>query len=359
MNSWFFYFLKKSISQRKGRFIISSAAVMLTVMVVTALVTLSTGIRDKIGAELKQYGANMIVTDSSGKEIDQAVAEAVKDFSAGIRDAVFQIYDSVSVKGITLEIVGMDPRKMTGYRLLGTLPRGEREIMAGVTAGDVLGIKPGSSIRFDGSVGEYRVTAVFEKGSDEDSFLVLPIQAARDLVKKSGVSAVLLNANTKQMKHIEDKIRSAYPFLQVKTLRQVAVAEERILTRIQLLMLLVTAVVLISSVIALGSTMGANVIERREEIGLMKSLGATREDIRNFFMIETTFSGLAGSLAGYCTGILAAEAVSKTAFGSFVPVNASVILISVFLGLSIAILATYFPVRDAMKIVPAEILRGE
>ncbi len=359
MNTWFFYFLKKSISQRRGRFVISSAAVMLTVMVVTALITLSTGIRDKIGAELKQYGANMIVTDSSGREIDQADAEAVKRISPAIKDSAFQIYGTASVKGILVEIIGMEPEKMTGYRLRGALPRIGQEVMAGVTAGNMLRIQPGSRIGFDGFTSEYTVTGVFEKGSDEDSFIVMPIQTARDLTGKNGVSAVLLNVDSRQLKEVGDRLVASHPLLQVKTLRQVAVAEERILGRIQLLMLLVTAVVLISSVIALGSTMGATVIERREEIGLLKAIGAKRTDIRKFFMVETAMSGLAGSLAGYCAGILAAEAVSQAAFGSFVSVHAAIVLISLFLGLSIAMLSTHFPVRDALKIVPAQILRGE
>ena len=55
MNTWFRYFLTKAISQRRGRFILSSAAVMLSVAVVTALATISLGVRDKIGAELKHF----------------------------------------------------------------------------------------------------------------------------------------------------------------------------------------------------------------------------------------------------------------------------------------------------------------
>lgn len=331
---------------------------MLTVTVVTALITLSSGVRDKIGGELKQYGANMIVTDSAGREMDEAVARAVT-LSQAVKAAAFQLYDTVSVKGTTVEIIGMEPDKMTGARLQGVLPRNSNELMAGINLKDRLNVAPGGVLRFDKSKEDYRVTALFEKGAEEDSFLVMTLEAARGLTGKNGVSAVLLNVDSRRLKEVEDGIRGAYPLLQVKTLRQVALAEEKILTRIQLLMLLVTAVVLISSVIALGSTMGANVIERREEIGLMKSIGATRGDIRKFFMVETAFSGLAGSLGGYCAGIAAAEAVSKTAFGSFVPVNPAVVLVSVMLGLSIAVLATYFPVRDAMKIVPAQILRGE
>ena len=359
MNTWFFYFLRKSISQRRGRFIISSAAVMLTVSVVTSLITLSSGVRDKIGGELKQYGANMIVTHGAGYEIEEAVARAVPAANAAVKGAAFQLYGTVLVHGSAIEILGLEPDKMTGFRVQGRLPRSGNELMAGVTVKDLLRLAPGTALHFDHAKEVYTVTAVFEKGSDEDSYLVMPLQTARELTGRNGVSAILLNVDSRLLRETEESIRRSSPALQVKTLRQVAIAEEKILDRIQLLMLLVTVVVLASSVIALGSTMGANVIERREEIGLMKALGATEADIRKFFMIETAFSGLAGSLAGYCIGILAAEAVSKTAFGSFIPVNAFVILLSIMLGLLISVASTFFPVRDAMRIVPAEILRGE
>jgi putative ABC transport system permease protein len=359
MNTWFFYFLKRSISQRRGRFIISSAAVMLTVTVVTALIALSAGVRDKIGGELKQYGANMIVTHASGDEIEEAVARSVSTGTPAVKGSAFQLYGTGQINGTAVELLGLEPDTMNSYRIQGTLPQAENELMAGVTVKDVLQLAPGAAVRFDNAKQLYTVTAVFERGSDEDSFLVMPLQAARRLTGRSGVSAILLNVDSRRLKEAEESIRASYPLLRVKTLRQVAVAEENILARIQLLMLLVTAVVLASSVIALGSTMGANVIERREEIGLMKSIGATQTDIRKFFMAETALSGFAGSLAGYGAGILAAESVSKTAFGSFIPVNPFIVIVSVMLGLFIAVSSTYFPVRDAMKIVPAEILRGE
>jgi len=358
-NEWFLYFLKKSVSQRKGRFIISAAAVMLTVTVVTALASLSLGVRDKLGVELKQYGANMIVAGKSGSPIDALVAEEIKTLSPDIKGAACQLYGTMTLKGGVVEVMGTEPGAMSGYRIRGTLPRAPDELMVGVNVKDVFKIKQGDLIRFAGGAVEFRVTALFEKGSDEDGFIVLPLDGAQKLLKVSGVSAILLNSDSRRLKEVEDLIHLRYPALEVKTLRQVAVAEERVLGRIQLLMLIVTVVVLFSSVIALGSTMGANVIERLEEIGLMKAIGATRGDIRRFFMSEAAFSGLLGALSGYLLGTVAAEAVSKTAFGSFIPMNILVAPLSVLLGVFIAVLATFLPVKDAMKVVPARILRGE
>ncbi len=359
MNAWFCYFLKKSISLRPGRFLLLATAVTLGVTVVTALVALSTGIRDKLGNELGQYGANMIVTPGSGGEIDDAVARRVPGLSEHIKSAAYQIYAAIPVKGIVVEIMGTDPEAMTGFRIRGTLPRGGDQVMIGTKAMEFLHVRPNDTIRFDGVAKDYLVTAVFEKGADEDSLMVMPIETARGLTKKSGVSAILLNGDTRHAPDIEDALHATYPDLQVRTLRQIAVAGEKLLGKIQLLMLLVSLVVLGSSVIALGSAMGAIVIERREELGLMKALGAARRDIRRFFFVEAALAGLTGAIAGFCAGIVAAEAVSKTAFGSFVPIYPAAMFASLFLGICISVLATYFPVRDAMRLVPAEILRGE
>lgn len=359
MNAWFLYFLKKAISQRRGRFILSSAAVMLTVTVVSALVSVSLGIRGKIGAELKQYGANMIVTDPSGKEIGNAEAAGIQGVSGFITAASFQLYGTAQVKGNTVEVIGAEIGTMQGYRIRGRGPAAPGEVMIGVNLENSLQVREGGRLRFDGATNEVTVSGVFERGSDEDSAMIMPLRSAQRLLAAAGVSAVLLNADPRHLGEVEQAILRQYPSLEVKTLRQVAVAEERILSRVQLLMLLVTGVVLFSSVIALGSTMGANVIERLEEIGLMKAVGATRGDVRRFFVSEAALAGLAGGVTGYALGIAAAEAVSKTAFGSSIPVNLFIGPLALLLGVSIAVLATYVPVRDAMKVVPARILRGE
>lgn len=338
---------------------ISAAAVMLTVAVVTALGTISLGVREKMGAELRQYGANMIVTEPSGGLIDLAAARDIRAATEHLLGSAFHVYGMSSIKGKRVEIIGMDVTTAAGYRLTGQLPRSGSELMVGINLKDALGIAPGNSLLFDGQRMPFRVSALFEKGSDQDNALILPLEAAQALLGAQGVSAVLLNADSRRINDVEASLRGRYPGLQVKTLRQVAVAEVRILGRVQLLMLLVTGVVLLSSIITLGSTMGANVIERMEEIGLMKAIGASRSDIRRFFVSESALAGLSGAVAGFLAGILAAEAVARTAFGSFVQVSPLLFPGAIALGVMIAVASTYFPVRDAMNAAPAEILRGE
>lgn len=358
--NWFLYFLKKAIAMRRGRFILSTASVMLTVCIITALIMLSFGIREKLGKELRQYGANMIVTGTSGAIIDEHVALSLASVSEHIAASVSQLYGIVTINGNAFEAIGMDVEKLGGARIEGALPSSDSEIMVGSNLREILGVNVGDPLSLNGTTDrDYRIAAFFEKGSDEDSAIILSLRELQKVMKAEGVSAVLINADSRYLDEIAGLIGSRFPFLEVKTLKQVAVAEKTVLEKIQLLMVIVTAVVLFSSIIALGSTMGANVIERMEEIGLMKAIGATSGDIRNFFMSEAALAGLSGAILGYLLGIGVAELVSLTAFNSLIPINVFLVPVSLVIGVLIAVISTYFPVQDAMKVIPAKILRGE
>jgi len=359
MNTWFLFFLKKSIVQRRGRFLLSSGAVMLTVTAVTALFTVSAGIRERIGLQLQQYGANMLITDATGVVISDERVRTVAALAAGVRAVSTEVYGTVRLGQSVVEVIGRDLERMTGVRMQGRLPRAEGEAMAGTRLCERLGVKLGEQMVPAGRREPIVITAIYDRGTDEDAALLMPLASARKLLGLAGVSAVLLNVDTGSMGAFERSLAAADPRLRTRKVLQIAVAEERLLARVQLLLLLVTSVVLVSSVITLGSTMGASVIERKTEIGLMASLGALPAQVWKFFITEAVAAGLAGSVVGYAAGSFAAEAIALTAFGGPVPVSVSALPLALVLGTLIAAVTAYVPVRGAMNVVPANVLRGE
>ncbi|HEX9610995.1 MAG TPA: ABC transporter permease [Gemmatimonadales bacterium] len=123
----------------------------------------------------------------------------------------------------------------------------------------------------------------------------------------------------------------------------------------------------VPAVVAIGIVVGGIVImnimlmsvtERTREIGIRKSLGATRRDIRRQFLAESVTLSLVGGLLGLATGSALAGMV-----GAFSPLPARVTLWSVSvalgLGLTVGVLFGVYPATRAARLDPITALRAE
>lgn len=360
---WFFFFLSKSISQRKGRIIIASASVTLAVTVLTGMAGLTAGIKEKLGGEIKAYGANIVVSAQGGGYLSYDALDSLLRLK-NVEDATGQIFANAVIGKQSLEVIGLDLSKIKGkgWRIIGNWPVQEAETLAGVDLKDKLNLKAGQTISLthDDRKENFSVSGFIERGGPEDSTFLMSMPAAWKLLGiDHEVSAILVRGKPGELDRLSDEIRNILPSANVKTLRQVAFAEESLLAKIQLLMALITVVVLFASAISVAATMGANVLERREEIGLMKAVGATRRGIALFYRAEAVLIGLSGGIAGFVMGYIAAQVVSKGAFNSYIGIPFYLPFFSLGAGLALSILSSHFPVKDAMRSNPAVILRGE
>ncbi|MBI4838287.1 MAG: FtsX-like permease family protein [Nitrospirae bacterium] len=361
--SWFLMFFIKSVSQRKGRVIIASISVTLAVAVITALIGVTAGMREKLGSELKAYGANIIVSPQDGGYLDYGLLGDISRLK-DVDGVSGQVLGRALGSRQAIEIIGLETGELKGrgWRLAGNLPGKPGEILAGTNLKDMLKLERGSVILLEseGRSMEFAVKGFIERGGSEDSAVIMAIPDAWELLDaRDKLSAVLVRGRSAGLSGVVKGISGIAPGAAVKTLRQVAVAEESLLAKIQLLMALVTLIVIFASGISVAGTMGANVLERREEIGLMRAIGATRGQISRFYMIEAVLIGISGGVIGYAFGYLSAQVISKGAFNSFISMPFYIFFLSLAAGLAVSLLPSHFPVRDAMRYNPAVILRGE
>jgi len=99
------------------------------------------------------------------------------------------------------------------------------------------------------------------------------------------------------------QIKEVLPGADVSPIRQISQAEVDFLSKISLLMALLTVMALGGSALAVMTAMTASVMERRAEIGLMKAIGADDGQIASIFLSEAGLIGLAGGAAGYLFGL--------------------------------------------------------
>ena len=136
------------------------------------------------------------------------------------------------------------------------------------------------------------------------------------------------------------------------------------LKRISGLMWLVSAAALLAAGFAVSAAMATAILERQGEIGLMRSLGASKGSIAMLFYSETAILAVIGGGLGYLLGsglaawlgtrIFAGEGAAHVA-----ALNPVLLPVVVALALVVAAAGSTPSIRTALRMQPATILRAD
>jgi putative ABC transport system permease protein len=229
------------------------------------------------------------------------------------------------------------------------------------------------------------VTGIVSTGGAEDQALLAPLSVAQKLSGHLGqLRQLFVSALTKPadklaardpgsltpteydqwfcspyISSISFQIAQVLPGTDVRAIRRVAESEGRILSRVSTLLWIVTIAALVAAALAVAATSAATVLERRGEIGIMKAIGATNAIVAGVFLAEQMMLAMAGGAMGFVLGAGLARELGASVFGA--PAPPRMILLPVALGLAaiVAILGSLVPLRRAVRLDPAPILRGE
>jgi putative ABC transport system permease protein len=120
---------------------------------------------------------------------------------------------------------------------------------------------------------------------------------------------------------------------------------------------------LVVGIAALGVIAARMVVERRQQIGVLRAIGFKRRMVQASFLLESSFVALLGTLLGVVLGLVLArnlvESLAKSDPSVQLVVPWGQIGIIVALAYLASLLTTYLPARQAAHIYPAEALRFE
>ena len=142
-------------------------------------------------------------------------------------------------------------------------------------------------------------------------------------------------------------------------LHALSATEAGLLERMRRLMALVTAAALLSAGLCAFGTLTDLALERRRDIALLKSLGASRRDIVRQFVAESLAIGAVGGVAGWLVGLFFAEVIGRQVFHSVIAVRWDVPPVVLALSLGVAAFASLGPIRLALAVEPAAALKGD
>lgn len=224
-----------------------------------------------------------------------------------------------------------------------------------------------SSDIMDNNGTEFRIAGIVDTGGNEDSIIYATTADVAKLAgSKRGADVVeySVNAMGDELNDIVNNInRSAdknpNSAVKAQTVTRITSSDTRIIAMLQTLFWIVSLVVLVLTLVGVGTTISSIVSQRRNEIGLRKALGADSRAIGVEFYVESGIYGLIGGLLGTAIGYVLARVLCATVFGRAIGFDWLLGAGSLLLSVAIAVIASIPPVRRATRIDPAIVLREE
>lgn len=183
---------------------------------------------------------------------------------------------------------------------------------------------------------------------------------AEDFDSKEQISDLINDYNNEQQNNNNEENIINYTDLVGLMMSSV----KRIINMISYVLIAFVAVSLIVSSIMIGIITYISVLERTKEIGILRSLGASKKDISRVFNAETFIIGLTSGLIGIIITILITipaniivENVANIENIASLPALGAIILIAI--SMILTIIAGLIPSRIASKKDPVEALRTE
>ncbi|MHB8524627.1 MAG: ABC transporter permease [Candidatus Acidiferrales bacterium] len=259
--------------------------------------------------------------------------------------------------------------------------------VAGVSLAQKYGIAVGDTMNLavGGRKSIATVSGIVTTGDSQDDAVLCPLSVAQNLAGAPGefrqlfVSALTKPADALAQKDpnamtptefdrwycspyitsIGHQIQQVLPGTHVQTIRRVAETEGRVLSRVSLLLWIVTIAALIAAALAIGATSATTAMERRAEVGLMKALGATNFLVGGLFLCEQLLLALAGGCVGFLLGAGLARELGETVFGVATSPRLVVLPIILAAAAAVALIGSWIPLYRAAHFPPAPILRGQ
>ena len=266
---------------------------------------------------------------------------------------------------------------------------GSQGAMVGETLAKQENIHAGDTITLTTEHGNesFTVAGVFSSGDGADDQVYAPMDAVQTLSDTDGkLTSIEVSALTTPDNELAEKAAKdpgsltisqyelwyctayvssiCYQIQEVITdsvaspVRQVADSEGAILEKTQLLMVLITALSLVGSALGITNLVTASVMERSNEIGLMKAIGATNGSISVLVLTEIILTGIVGAVIGYFAGFGFAQVIGQTVFGSSIEMKPFVIPIVAVLVIVVTLIGSVPAIRMLLRLRPAEVLHG-
>lgn len=387
----------KDILVRKKKFIYSVFGVAIGIMTFISILTIAHAGEQKIYNQLEKYGANLSIVPAISQldmkigdismgtvtvgdnYISQDKISIIRELTDGeIRESLDiddpgdialiapKLYVPVKVNDVSVIAVGVDPVEEIGLRTWWRIAQGEYlsgpdDALIGSEVSRIIELNVDDSITLNDH--SFTVIGILEEtGGAEDYQIFTSLETLQRVFGLQGmVSSIDIRAlcNACPVEMIADTINENIAGVRAIAVKQVAAAEAGVLERVNRLMMALGGITLCLGGFGVANTMITSVNERRKDIGIMRAVGASRNQIIKLLCYEAIIIGIIGGILGYVGGSLLSFFIGPFILGEIeISYELQYIPVALLLSCFIAIIAIIYPAYKATNIKVADSFRS-
>jgi putative ABC transport system permease protein len=384
----------RGFMQRKLRVALTGIAIALGVALMAGTYILTDTINNSFAGIFKtaNAGHDVVVTPAQrlGSRVRSQVSPITEAMLARVRavpgvtqaaGGIFSVGTFLDVHGKRLTTGGAPafvasevPKRFESFApLAGRFPANADEVAIDQATAERAGLKLGGQLQIAASAPAKRYLIVgIVKFAGSQSFggagaAILILAEAQRVVGEQGQFDQLDVAASPGVTaaQLRDRIRVVLPrTVEVRTGAQQASDLESNLSFIRTFLLIFAYVSLFVGAFIIFNTFSITVAQRTREFGLLRTLGASRQQILREVIFEGVLLGVGGSLLGLLGGIALAPALDQLfkAFGADLPDSGTVlqtrtIVVSLLVGTIVTLLAGLTPALRATRVPPIAAMR--
>lgn len=385
----------RSLTVKRRQAVLALVSLAVGAAVASMLLNMYGDVHRKMTEEFRAYGANIVLApgsagSNSGEELGGFVESGVlgrldslKGRIQGLTDApvLYVLMRAAASPGRassagdtpTVVAVGTDfaalLRLNSGWRSPdSTGDLGPTDCVVGAHLANRLRVKRGNSLELSTfsaetpAAQEFRIAGVVNSGASEDDQVFVHLGALQRLARLQGklsLVEVSVPGNAATVARAVRQISGALPGIDVRAIRQIVYSEGKVLSTIRWLLFSLTALILVIALLSVISTVTVILLERRRDIAVMKSLGASNRLVMRLLLTEVAALGLLGGVLGFGLGVLAARGLGARLFGValhpewwMLPLVCAACILS-------TVASSALPLGTVRSIDPAGVLKGE
>ena len=368
----------KNILRTKTRTGLTVFGVLIGITAIVALGSISEGINTMINEELEFLGGTIMVTSEEGggfmmgfggSEITPEQIDELESFS-GVKEVVpltFAIGEMAAMQGPEYMIIGVDPAKQEFYVGKGIELDSGRElesdnefsVMLGYKYAEDHDLEVGDTLEFEEE--DFEVIGIFEENKDVDEIIVMPLGTMMEVYDLDSYGAAyVVPDNVGKIESLAEEIEEDFDDLSAQTQAEIAKQAAQIVDTIRVFTLGMAGISAVVGGLGVMNTMIMSIMERRREIGIMKSIGATNRFILTQILLESIMITLIGGILGVLIGSLGSYSLRFVAGGlAQARVTFDLVFWSLIFTTFLGLFGGFYPAWKAAKLDPIEAIRYE